>query len=74
MIGLNWPRPEPEQECRACSYAKRITGYQRIGWLVSRTPPVPAQKPDVDRKKVEARLAAAEAEVERLRKQLDEGE
>lgn len=74
MIELNWPRPEPEQECRACSYAKRITGYQRIGWLVSKTPRVPARKPAVDRKRVEARLAAAEAEVERLRKQLDEGE
>jgi hypothetical protein len=70
MIELSWPRPAPEQECSACVYAKRITGYQRIGWLISRTPPIP--KPTVDRKKVEAKLAAAEAEVQRLRKQLDE--
>lgn len=53
-------------------FAQRFTGYQRIGWLVSRTPPAPAQKPTDDRKKVEAKLAAAEAEVERLRKQLDD--
>jgi hypothetical protein len=71
MIELRWPRPEPEQECSACIYAKRITGYQRMGWLVPRKPPAPAQKPAVDRKKLEARLASAEAEVQRLRKQLD---
>lgn len=70
MLDMRWPRPEPEQECRACPYARRITGYQRIGWLVSRTPPAPVQKPAVDRKKVEAKLAAAQTQVERLRKQL----
>lgn len=71
MIELRWPRPGPEQECSACMYAKRITGYQRIGWLVFRTSPAQVQKPAVDRKKLEARLEAAEAEVQRLRKQLD---
>lgn len=71
MIELRWPRPEPEQECRACICAKRITGYQRIGWLVSKTLSAPP-KLAIDRKKVEAKLAAAEAEVQLLRKQLDE--
>lgn len=72
MVDQCWPQPEPEQDCRTCSYAKRIGGYQRIGWPVSKTPLAPSQKPAVDRKKVEAKLAAAEAEVQRLRKQLDE--
>lgn len=72
MVDMRWPRPEPEQKCRACLSARRITGYQRIGGLVSRTFPVPVQKVAVDRKKVEAKLAAAKTEVERLRKQLED--
>ncbi|MBT2513098.1 hypothetical protein [Arthrobacter sp. ISL-30] len=71
MIDLRWPRPEPERDCFACTQVGRITGYQRIGWLVSKTSPAPASSPGIDRKKIEARLAAAEAEVQRLRKQLD---
>lgn len=70
-IDLRWPRPEPERDCFACTNVRRITGYQRIGWLVSKTPPAPASSPNLDRKKIAARLAAAEAEVQRLRKQLD---
>jgi hypothetical protein len=50
---------------------RSFRGYQRIGWLVSKTPPAPASSPNLDRKKIAARLAAAEAEVQRLRKQLD---
>ena len=73
MIDLRWPRPEPERDCFACTQVRRVTGYQRIGWLVSRTPPAPASSPDRDRKKIEARLAATEAEVQRLRMQLDDG-
>jgi hypothetical protein len=71
MIDLRWPRPEPQTDCFTCTYVRRITGYQRIGWLVSKTSPAPASSPSIDRKKVEARLAAAEAEVRRLREQLD---
>lgn len=30
MLDLRWPRPEPEQDCRACRYSRRITGYQIV--------------------------------------------
>jgi hypothetical protein len=36
--------------------------------------PPSAQKPIIDRKKVEAKLAVAEAEVERLRRQIEDTE
>lgn len=71
MIDLGWPRPEPERDCFTCTHVRRITGYQRIGWLVSRTRPAPRPSTNLNREKIEARLAAAEAEVRRLRKQLD---
>ncbi|MFJ6157434.1 hypothetical protein ACIQF8_16270 [Pseudarthrobacter sp. NPDC092184] len=71
MIDLSWARPGPERDCFTCKQVRRITGYQRIGWLVSKTPPAPASSTNLDREKIEARLAAAEAEVQRLRKQLD---
>ena len=72
MLDLRWPRPEPEQECLTCRYARRITGYQRIGWLKPRTD---TKKPsdthaDAERRKAEARLAKVEAEARRLRLQL----
>lgn len=72
MLDLCWPRPEPEQNCRACHYAQRITGYQRIGWLM----PQPDQNDDLertaeaDRARVEARLKKIEAEARQLREQL----
>lgn len=73
MLDLRWPRPEPEQECRTCRYARRITGYQRVGWLVPKEPPA-AQGADPDedmkRRKAETRLAKIEAEAQRLREQL----
>ncbi|MFC7848217.1 hypothetical protein ACFUTU_07025 [Arthrobacter sp. NPDC057388] len=71
MIDLRWPRPEPERDCFTCTQVRRITGYQRIGWLVTRTRSAPRPSTNLDREKIEARLAAAEAEVRRLRKQLD---
>lgn len=74
MLDLRWPRPEPEQECYTCANVSRITGYQKIGWLVPRTPPAPTPAPHIDRKKVAAKLAAVEAEVERLKQQLSEAE
>ncbi|QAY60035.1 hypothetical protein ET475_08555 [Microbacterium protaetiae] len=70
MLDLRWPRPAPDQDCYTCAHISRIVGYQRIGWLVRRTPPVPAPAPRIDRDKIAARLAAAEAEVERLKHQL----
>lgn len=72
MIDLRWPRPQPEHACFTCTRVGRITGYQRIGWLVSRTKP--AASPSVDRARLTARIAAAEAEVRRLRKQLEEAD
>lgn len=70
MLDLRMPRPEPEQECAACVYAKNVTGYQRIGWLVPRSEPA---RP-TEREKVAVQLAKAEAEVRRLRRRLeDEG-
>jgi hypothetical protein len=70
MLDLRWPRPEPERDCYACRHARRITGYQRVGWLVPKTKPVEPPSPDAERKKAAARLAKAEAEVRRLREQL----
>lgn len=69
MLDLRCPRPEPEQECGACRRAKKITGYQRIGRLVPRNDK-PARPVLTEREKVEAKLAKAEDEVRRLRRQL----
>lgn len=74
MIDQRWPRPAPETSCHACTAARKITGYQRIGWLVPKPTPVPVTPPPVDRRRVAARLAKAEAEVERLRQQLADTE
>jgi hypothetical protein len=70
MLELRWPRPEPEQDCFTCSRVRRIIGYQRIGWLVPRAKPKTPPKPQ--REVIEARLRKAEAEAERLRRQLNE--
>ncbi|WP_309082202.1 hypothetical protein [Zhihengliuella sp.] len=72
MLDLRWPRPEPEQECRTCRYAQRITGYQRIGWLVPKKDSKPAsdEQAAAERSRTEARLAKVEAEARRLREQL----
>jgi hypothetical protein len=50
MLELGRPRPAPEHECLACTAAKRVTGYQRIGPLVP--PPKPAAPPPIERKRV----------------------
>lgn len=72
MLDLRWPRPEPERDCWACRNARRITGYQRVDWLIPRSKAVkPLSSAAIERKKNEARLAQAEAEVRRLRRQLD---
>lgn len=31
MLELRMPRPKPEQESGSCSFAKKVTGYERIG-------------------------------------------
>lgn len=69
MLGLRMPRPEPEQECFVCGSAKKVTGYQRIGWLMPRGK---ASLPKKSlRERTEAQLARAEAEVERLKLRLE---
>lgn len=72
MIDQRWPRPEPEQDCRTCRFAQRITGYQRIGWLVPRTnqKKTGMKLDEQQRKKAEARLAKIEAEARQLREKL----
>jgi len=70
MLALRFPRPAPEQECWTCPRAVAITGYQRIGWLIP-----PLQPPKFARSKrvlLEERIARAEAEVARLKRELDE--
>lgn len=70
MLALRFPRPEPEQECWTCPRAVAITGYQRIGWLI---PPPKTRKPtSTERALLEARVARAEAEAARLKRELDE--
>lgn len=69
MLDLGWPRPEPEEDCFACTGAKRFAGYQRIGWLVQR--PKPPSPPLTERQLTEKQLAKAEAEVQRLRRRLE---
>jgi hypothetical protein len=70
MVDLRFPRPEPEQECWTCPRAVAINGYQRIGWLI---PPPKAPKPaKTKRELLEERVARAEAEASRLRRELDE--
>jgi hypothetical protein len=73
MLDLGWPRPEPEEDCYACSRVKRFTGYQRIGWLVPRPKPTPPS-PLTERQMMEKQLAKAEAEVQRLRRKLEQAE
>ena len=70
MLDLRWPLPEPEQDCFTCRYAMRMTGYQRIGWLVPREKPTETPDPEVERNKAKAKLAKLEAEARQLREQL----
>lgn len=72
MVDLRWPTPEPEQECRTCRYARRITAYQRIGWLTPRldTKKASDTHADTERRKAEARLAKVAADARMLRRQL----
>jgi hypothetical protein len=69
MLDLRWPLPTSEQACCTCAHARRITGYQRIEWLVP--PPKPPAQPKSDRQVLQERLARAEAEADRLRRELD---
>ncbi len=72
MLDLGWPEPKPEAECRTCLHTRRITGYQRIGWLVPRadSKKVAEAQEAAEREKAERRLAKIEAEAARLREQL----
>lgn len=70
MLDIWWPRPEPEQECYACARATKVTGYQRIGWLVPPAKP-PATAP-TEKERIRAQLVKAEAEVRQLRRKLED--
>lgn len=70
MLDLRMPRPEPEQECSACAYGKKVTGYQEVDWLVPRAK-ITAQR-KTQRERTTAQLARAEAEVARLRRRLED--
>lgn len=72
MLDLRWPRPEPEQKCYTCRFARRITGYQRIGWLVPRSESKKElqDRSEAEKKRAETRLAKIEREARRLREQL----
>ena len=70
MVDLRWPTPEPEHACRTCTRAHRIEGYQRIGWLIARPKPTPPAT--TERQVLQVRLDRAEADVSRLRRELDE--
>ncbi|GAB3769230.1 hypothetical protein GCM10028864_68640 [Microlunatus parietis] len=74
MIDLRWPQPSPEVACYTCRHAYRVTGYQRVGWLIPRTRPaaVPKSPKSPDRRRIEAQLSKIEAEAESLRKRLRE--
>lgn len=69
MVDLRWPTPEPERACWTCTRAHRIEGYQRIGWLTAR--PTPSAPAKTERQILQERLARAEADVGRLRGELD---
>jgi hypothetical protein len=69
MLAQGWPTPEPEKLCYTCPSARPIVAYQRIGWLVPRTPePKPPKQPS--RATLERRLRQAQTEVARLQDQL----
>lgn len=71
-LQARWPKPAPEEHCFACTRARRIVGYQRLGWLVPRTPPAPPEPaPGPSRRALETRLRKAEAEAQRLRAELE---
>lgn len=66
---LGFPKPHTEEECWTCAYAKQITGFQRVGWLVPPPKPITPSRPS--RVDVERRLQRAEEKVNQLREQLD---
>ncbi|WP_149183326.1 hypothetical protein [Streptomyces sp. TRM49041] len=69
MLADGWPCPSPENLCHTCTWARWIVAYQRIGWLVPRQPEPKRPKPP-SRTGLQRRLRQAEAEAEKLRKQL----
>ena len=69
MLADGWPTPEPEEDCHTCRWAQWIVAYQRVGWLVPRKPEPKRPKPP-SRTGLQRRLRQAEAEAERVRKQL----
>lgn len=65
-LDLGWLQPETEAECRSCVHARLMVGYRAVSGPATSAPPSA-----VDRKRLAARLAAAEASVSRLRMRLE---
>jgi len=71
MIDLGWPEPAPEDACQACSWAKTIVAYERVGPLV-RPPRTATPRKGPAKSTLTRRLREVEAEAARLREQLDD--
>jgi hypothetical protein len=69
MLAKGWPRPFTERDCWSCRSGRRIVVYQRVGWLVPPLKPAAPKPPDKDA--LQKRLREAEAEAERLRRELE---
>lgn len=66
MLDLGWPKPETEAECWSCVHVRLMVGYRAVRGPATSAPPSAG-----DRKRLAARLAAAEASVSRLRMRLE---
>lgn len=76
MLSQGWPSPEPECLCYTCPYVRWIVAYQRVGWLTPRAAEPEQQqtlKPPT-LASLKRRLRQAEAEAERLRRQLTQSQ
>jgi hypothetical protein len=69
MLAEGWPSPSPKHLCYTRPRARVILAYQRIGWLVPRTPEPKPPKP-LSRASLQQRLLQAEAQADELRRQL----
>jgi hypothetical protein len=62
LDALDWPWPEPELECRACVFVRRINGYRRVNTRVRRASEPP--KTQSTRRQLVAQLSGRAADLE----------
>ncbi|MFE7421122.1 hypothetical protein [Rhodococcus sp. NPDC057529] len=71
QLAAGWPRPAPERLCYTCPHVRTIVTYQGVDWLLPRKK---SHKEKAEsrpsRKKIEERLAKAQAEMKALQDQL----